>query len=70
MKAKLGLAALIAAAAMLAMPVNSAEAGFHKGWNKRHCMFGWLHCHCKRKGVRTYYRKKSAKRVRKARRMK
>lgn len=69
MKAKLGLAALIAAAAMLAMPVNSAEAG-HKGWNKRHCMFGWLHCHCKRKGVRTYYRKKSAKRVRKARRAK
>jgi len=63
MKTKLGLAALIAAAAMIAMPVNSAEA-FH-GWHKRHCAFKWTHCYCKRKAVKKYYKKRSGKKGKK-----
>lgn len=58
MKAKLALVALFGAAAMIAMPVNGAEAGSHKGWHKRHCMFSWLHCHCKK----SHYRVRKAKR--------
>lgn len=67
MKAKLGLAALITAAAMLAMPVTTAQAGFHKGWGKRHCVFSWVHCGCKRKVyTKKYSKKRSMKKAGKA----
>jgi hypothetical protein len=60
MKTKLSLAAMIAAAAMIAMPVNSAQAS-HGGWHKRDCLFTWKRCCCCKK----YYKKTWVKKAHK-----
>ena len=60
MKTKFGFAAAALAVAMFAMPVNSAQAHFDKGW--RCHMLGWvLHDQCKKVAKKKYSKKKVAK---------
>jgi hypothetical protein len=65
MKSKLSFAALALGAAMLVMPVNSAQAGFSKEMN---CLFGWMHADSGKKVHKKHGKKqvKKSKKVAKA----